>query len=431
MRIRKRWPSQPAPPSSLPQLTPLAPDPPSSTPQPPLSSPLEPSPGSLHLHPDRFVETNNHHLRLPCDSPPNPSLTRPKLEDRHPSDLQLTMVKGANGWICSSSSERDESGQPTKKNKVDCMHPGLTQDSQSGEVEEEAADDRRFPTVTNRRNESYPGAATSAGVGNSSVSSSSWSRPGGRWCDGEKVFPLKKRRGDFERKVNGDTMTEKEKKMKSRVKTKTNKKWVHQQVENEDEQEGEEEDDDEKEEVEDDDEERKYDRIKLNGTSLMKKRGNSGVLMEGSRCSRVNGRGWRCCQQTLVGYSLCEHHLGKGRLRSMSSVPCRASAVARPKKEKERGLLSSSSSSSTSQLHLKGFKFKEELEEEYGEEEDEEEEEDKPLTITKKRKKIGMVKARSISSLLGQTYHAPAPPVNLQPSTSITTTDTISNNVIV
>ncbi|KAL0291980.1 UNVERIFIED_CONTAM: hypothetical protein Sradi_7007100 [Sesamum radiatum] len=42
------------------------------------------------------------------------------------------------------------------------------------------------------------------------------------------------------------------------------------------------------------------------------KRGN--VIMEGSRCSRVNGRGWRCCQPTLVGYSLCEHHLGKGRL---------------------------------------------------------------------------------------------------------------------
>nr|XP_043637217.1 uncharacterized protein LOC122608196 [Erigeron canadensis] len=47
------------------------------------------------------------------------------------------------------------------------------------------------------------------------------------------------------------------------------------------------------------------------------KRGN--VIKEGSRCSRVNGRGWRCGQQTIVGYSLCEHHLGKGRLRTMSS----------------------------------------------------------------------------------------------------------------
>jgi hypothetical protein len=37
------------------------------------------------------------------------------------------------------------------------------------------------------------------------------------------------------------------------------------------------------------------------------------MLLEGSRCSRVNGRGWRYSQPTLVGYSLCEHHLGKGR----------------------------------------------------------------------------------------------------------------------
>jgi WRC len=47
---------------------------------------------------------------------------------------------------------------------------------------------------------------------------------------------------------------------------------------------------------------------------------NSAVLLEGSRCSRVNGRGWRCCQPTLVGYLLCEHHLGKGRTRNLSSA---------------------------------------------------------------------------------------------------------------
>ncbi|KAL5208018.1 hypothetical protein ABZP36_032453 [Zizania latifolia] len=49
-----------------------------------------------------------------------------------------------------------------------------------------------------------------------------------------------------------------------------------------------------------------------------KKRRGPAVLMEGSRCSRVNGRGWRCSQPTLVGYSLCEHHLGKGRMRSLT-----------------------------------------------------------------------------------------------------------------
>lgn len=51
-----------------------------------------------------------------------------------------------------------------------------------------------------------------------------------------------------------------------------------------------------------------------------KKRKPAAVTMEGSRCSRVNGRGWRCSQLTLIGYSLCEHHLGKGRIKSINSV---------------------------------------------------------------------------------------------------------------
>lgn len=42
-------------------------------------------------------------------------------------------------------------------------------------------------------------------------------------------------------------------------------------------------------------------------------------------------------------------------------------------------------------------------EEDEDEDNDDEEEEEKPLMMTKKRMKIGMVKARSISSLLGQT----------------------------
>ena len=56
-----------------------------------------------------------------------------------------------------------------------------------------------------------------------------------------------------------------------------------------------------------------------------KRRRGPAVLLEGSRCSRVNGRGWRCSQPTLVGYSLCEHHLGKGRQsrsgRTTAGVP--------------------------------------------------------------------------------------------------------------
>eukprot|EP00253_Pinus_taeda_P000881 PITA_00881 len=46
---------------------------------------------------------------------------------------------------------------------------------------------------------------------------------------------------------------------------------------------------------------------------------NNNNEAEGSQCRRRNGRGWRCSQRTLVGYSLCEHHLGKGRLSSINS----------------------------------------------------------------------------------------------------------------
>ncbi|KAK8651275.1 hypothetical protein V6N13_140883 [Hibiscus sabdariffa] len=119
----------------------------------------------------------------------------------------------------------------------------------------------------------------------------------GSWCEGEKAFPLKKRRGG----LGLGRMVQK--------------------------------DDDNK---------------------SGKKGGGNGALMEGSRCSRVNGRGWRCCQQTLVGYSLCEHHLGKGRLRSITGggVKSRSNDNAAAKKKKDV--------------------------------------------------KVGMVKARSMSSLLGQ-----------------------------
>uniref|UniRef100_A0A0D9VLN7 WRC domain-containing protein n=1 Tax=Leersia perrieri TaxID=77586 RepID=A0A0D9VLN7_9ORYZ len=68
------------------------------------------------------------------------------------------------------------------------------------------------------------------------------------------------------------------------------------------------------------------------GVGGAKKRRGPAVLMEGSRCSRVNGRGWRCSQPTLVGYSLCEHHLGKGRMRSNAAAAdvATAAAVAQP-----------------------------------------------------------------------------------------------------
>ncbi|RWW62409.1 hypothetical protein BHE74_00030463 [Ensete ventricosum] len=140
-----------------------------------------------------------------------------------------------------------------------------------------------------------------------------------------------------------------------------------------------------------------------------KRRRRPAAPMEGSRCSRVNGRGWRCCQKTLVGYSLCEHHLGKGRLRSMRSVRGQLgiskpnwstggrNSVARstspqrqPEKEEEHARQS---------LHLLVAADNE------ADKIEEDEEEEEKMMVRKKRKKIGMVKARSISSLLDGANH--------------------------
>ncbi|GAV63967.1 WRC domain-containing protein [Cephalotus follicularis] len=244
------------------------------------------------------------------------------------------------------------------------------------EEEVKGNDERRIEgegSCNDTRSKSILGA--NIDIGNLPQSSSSLQGVG-RWCEGEKAFPLKKRRGSFERRGNG----EEDKKTRSKMKTKMNKKCV-QQIGNE--QEG---------------KETKQSSI-VDSTSA-KKKGRGGALMEGSRCSRVNGRGWRCCQQTLVGYSLCEHHLGKGRLRSMTSVRSRSLANAATKKDKSDDNPLSNSSSLQEKQPLGGA-FLDDNVENYNQEEDE-----KPLMSSKKRMKLGMVKARSISSLLGQTDSA-------------------------
>ncbi|KAL8041590.1 hypothetical protein ABFX02_10G174900 [Erythranthe guttata] len=107
------------------------------------------------------------------------------------------------------------------------------------------------------------------------------------------------------------------------------------------------------------------------------------VIMEGSRCSRVNGRGWRCCHPTLVGYSLCQHHLAKGRLRS-SSISSSTGVVRR------RGKVVALHGGAEP-LELSGGDLAVAAVQQ------------QPLVVvTKKRTKVGVVKARSMSSLLSQ-----------------------------
>ncbi|XP_058748536.1 uncharacterized protein LOC131621503 isoform X2 [Vicia villosa] len=198
----------------------------------------------------------------------------------------------------------------------------------------------------------------------------------GRWCEGEKAIPLKKRKGRLE---NVGVESNDSKKPKSKMKTKLNKTCSKRKDEDEDEE-----------------SETKVNDIKKRIT----KRGSA--LMEGSRCSRVNGRGWRCCQQTLVGYSLCEHHLGKGRLRSMTSVRNRSIGVSSTTTTTVApsnvvDIRDTSASSSNSDLVKKITTGDDIVDKLYSYDEK------KPVTVIKKRMKLGMVKARSMSSLLGQT----------------------------
>lgn len=125
------------------------------------------------------------------------------------------------------------------------------------------------------------------------------------------------------------------------------------------------------------------------------KRGN--VITEGSRCSRVNGRGWRCGQQTLVGYSLCEHHLGKGRLRSMTNVRGRAPKVVALKEQEPK-------EKKYKEVKMVSLEYRK-IEEDEDEFEDSEVESVSSINGMKKfgsKKKVGVVKARSLSSLLSQ-----------------------------
>uniref|UniRef100_A0A5B7AL51 WRC domain-containing protein n=1 Tax=Davidia involucrata TaxID=16924 RepID=A0A5B7AL51_DAVIN len=339
MRIRKRFP-----PSSLSSL--------------PLSDPqLHRSPvvqqhiqGSIQVYPDGNLCTQQGNTNSQPSDPPNQPLPPP-------SDHQPMIGSEQTRWVWSDTIKAQELKQ---------------KDLEGEEVKEERWRDEE------KTNDIRKGSILGAEVGTEVLSSSASSHQEvERWCEGDKVFPLKKRRGSFERRVSEDTITaEKAKKMKAKMKSKTNKKCVQQQQQQ---QNG---GDDGNEQQE----------VRESSSTGAKKMKRGSVIMEGSRCSRVNGRGWRCCQQTLVGYSLCEHHLGKGRLRSMTSVRSRAG----PNKDDQRLL--------SVQEHLPEKK----LLGDNGDDDDDDDDEDekKPLMVTKKRMKLGMVKARSISSLLGQPNNA-------------------------
>ncbi|KAK2978879.1 hypothetical protein RJ640_030928 [Escallonia rubra] len=119
-----------------------------------------------------------------------------------------------------------------------------------------------------------PSAETS--TGSSSCSSSSPHE--GHWFEEDKIFSLKKRRVSIE--SNGARAMELKRK-NIHVKQRTSKCISEKSID---------------------------------GDYIVAKNGAKEV-MEGVRCSRRNGRGWRCCQPTVVGFSGCEHHPDLERLR--------------------------------------------------------------------------------------------------------------------
>ncbi|KAF8043777.1 hypothetical protein BT93_A1945 [Corymbia citriodora subsp. variegata] len=334
------------------------------------------------------------HLPLSALSPvplPDPRSSRSCLVQLRPAHDD----DEADGLTSSQPSDR-----PNRPPQLAGPELGGRDSSDFAAAREESKRKRDFPELLLLQGEEEDGgehkgndsSALSVEYPSRSLANSSPSYYQERWDEGERAFPLKKRRGSLGENVMLDVKDGGGKKMKPTKSgnARTSKRDARR-------------DDSDK----DDDGEFEEGRGQGGGeekkivvgieSSGAKKRGRGGALMEGSRCSRVNGRGWRCCQQTLVGYSLCEHHLGKGRLRSMTSVRSKSK---RP---------NSSSSSQANELlpEERALDSPSKVQgAEDGDEEDDGNIEDK--AAVKKKVKLGMVKARSMSSLLGQASSATA-----------------------
>ncbi|XP_055807797.1 uncharacterized protein LOC129876391 [Solanum dulcamara] len=315
-----------------------------------------PPPPDPQLSNSVVVQLNTNNESLPSDLP-NLSLSQP-------SDQPATVTGSKptnNRWVVFGGNNNNN---PAKLEQKDVESEGEGEDGKLWRENGSSIDN------DNKKKLSF---LSTPQLGSLLPHPSSSSDQDGRWCEEvHKVIPLKKRSRDSYHHNNNTSNI-------NTMKSKTNKKCPQENVNGE----------------EQEHEEHYRGIININSDHKVdhhvnKKNKRGSVILEGSRCSRVNGRGWRCCQQTLVGYSLCEHHLGKGRLRSINST-VRNSMNNKKKKgegKKEKSLPNDN--------------------EYYGVVDDEENNKKKSLTTKKKMKKLGMVKARSLSSLLGQTDNAVA-----------------------
>ncbi|KAH7855750.1 hypothetical protein Vadar_028426 [Vaccinium darrowii] len=223
------------------------------------------------------------HLLQPSDiSPPE--------KNPQPSDLSIAAASGTNGV---------DSLDQTKNTR--CTRGGSNQDPMLGDGEEEADEEEKPLVSTNwRLDYSY----TSAGGSPPSASPSHK----GHWCEEDKLFPLKKRRASFTNNLRPRTVTDKEQR-ESVTKTTRNREkiWVqHSDSENEEELEG--------------------DAASEKNESKKRDSGGGGGKkpkkpMANWRCHRNSGSGrWRCNRPTIPGHSLCEHHLSQARVRDREKI---------------------------------------------------------------------------------------------------------------
>ncbi|KAL9373812.1 hypothetical protein Peur_033432 [Populus x canadensis] len=140
-------------------------------------------------------------------------------------------------------------------------------------------------STTTMDNNRHSSSSSSADI--SAATSVSSSLPGyGSWCEEEKVFPLKKRRISLERFISTQESRKVDKQKRNR---KIAKMWARSGTEAIY------------------GEERDYNEVEINSDQAIEEN-----LM--TRCTKVNGAGWRCSKRRFEGYSLCKHHFNMQRM---------------------------------------------------------------------------------------------------------------------
>ncbi|KAL9336362.1 hypothetical protein Peur_070850 [Populus x canadensis] len=152
-------------------------------------------------------------------------------------------------------------------------------------AEERTSEEKRLVAANTHQSTTMDNSSSSSSSAATSVSSSLPSY--GSWCEEEKAFPLKKRRISLERFISTKESSKVDKQKRHR---KIAKMWAssgtHEAIYGE---------------------ERDYNDVEINSDQAIEEN-----LM--TRCTKVNGAGWRCSKRRFEGYSLCKHHFKMQRM---------------------------------------------------------------------------------------------------------------------